>query len=426
MRNIILITSDSVRADHCSFMGYKRETTPNLDKMAEKGVLFENAYSPSSRTLPSMASFFTGDLVYQYIKCNSEEEFGKNGRLNLKRKRTLAEALSKKGYTTGAFNPNAYASRYFGFDKGFDYFQDFLLDTSMFDRFIKGNSSMSLIRNAKNMVMKKEVYKPWESYYEDIINWIENAKEPFFLWVFLLDTHFPFLSQRRYRRWSNFFDTYYYNWKFYKTLMDKKVYLSEKGGKKIVDAYDSSIYYADHFFKRFLRDSKDYDPLIIFHSDHGENFGEKGLWGHGHFRPCLYEINIHVPLIIYNADIKKRVDKPVSSLNLYPALLNFADSGKLSSSALTDGKEWVISKDIDYLRGGKEIFSVRLGEWKFITGQNEIDELYYLKGDPNEQENLIKEHPKLTEEMRKIVESHIKQEMEKRKIHERISRLKGK
>lgn len=426
MRNIVLVTADSVRADHCRFMGYKRETTPNLDKMAKKGLCFENAYAPSSRTLPSMVSFFTGDLITEYINCNSLEKFGENGKLNLKRKKTLAEALSERGYTTGAFNPNTYASRYFGFDKGFDYFRDFLFDAGLFDRYFKGGKLAHMIRNVKILKEKNHVFKTWESYYEDIINWIENAEEPFFLWVFLLDTHFPFLSPRKYRKWTNLFDMYYSNWIFYKTIRDKKIYFSEKGKNKLVNAYDSSLYYADHFFNHLLKDSKDYDPLIIFHSDHGENFGERGLWGHGHFRPCLYEENTHVPLIIYNANIKKRVDKPVSLLDLYPTLLNFADTEKLSSSALTDGKEWAISKDIDYFRGGVEIFSVRLGKWKFITGQNEMDELYNIKEDPNEQENMVGEYPKLVEKMKSIVKSYIKHEVEKRRIRERASRLKGK
>lgn len=424
MRNIVLITSDALRADHCSFMGYKRETTPNLDKMAREGLCFENAYSPSSRTLPSMVGVLTGDLITQYTKCDSQEAFGKNGRLNIKRKKTLAEALSEKGYTTGAFNPNAYASRYFGFDKGFDYFQDFLLDADMLDRFIKSGKSAYMIRNIKNFVQKKEAFKTWEGYYHGILSWVNNAKQPFFLWVFLLDTHFPFLPRRPYRKWTNLFDMYYYNWKFYKTLTDKKVYLSEKGKHKIEGAHDSALYYTDHFLGCLLQDLMDYDPVIIFHADHGESFGEKGLWGHGHFRPTLYEENIHVPLVVYNGNEKGRIEKPVSLVDLYPALLGFADGNKLSSPLM--GNDWVLSKDIDYVREGKEVFSVRLRQWKFITGQNETDELYNLKEDPNEQENLINEHGEFAKEMRGIIESSVDQQRENRRIRERVSRLKAK
>lgn len=188
MRNIVLVTSDSVRADHCSFMGYKRKTTPNLDKMAKKGLCFENACAPSSRTIPSMVSFFTGDLITEYINCNSLEKFGENGKLNLKRKKTLAESLSERGYTTGAFNPNTYASRYFGFDKGFDYFRDFLFDTGLFDRYFKGSKLAQAIRNIKNLITKEEVFKTWESYYKDIINWIENTKERFFFYGYSCST----------------------------------------------------------------------------------------------------------------------------------------------------------------------------------------------------------------------------------------------
>lgn len=422
-RNIILVTADSVRADHCSFMGYNRKTTPNLDKMAKNGLCFENAYAPASRTLSSMISFFTGDLITQYNNCTSEEKFGKNGRLNLKRKKTLAKALAERGYTTGAFNPNAYASRYFGFDKGFSYFQDFLFDTSTFDKYIKGGKSMQIIRNFKNLLTKSEVFKTWEKYYEEITNWIRNAEEPFFLWVFLLDTHFPYFVPRKYKKWGSLLDMYRVNYKLYNTISKLNVDFPEEDVRKAVDSYDDSIYYADKFFSRLVEDTKEYDPLIIFHSDHGEGFFERGFYGH--FFPFLYEEVIKVPLIIYNGGVKGNVKSLVSTLDLYPAILKFADTGEINSSLGSKDRTWVISKDIDFRNGGKEVFSVRLGDWKFITGQNETNELYNFKEDQYERSNLVNKHLSLVAELRGIIDDRSRRELETKKIKNKVANIKG-
>ena len=110
MRSIILITWDSVRADHCSCYGYSRKTTPFLDNLARKGLKFENAIISGVPTPVSMAGIFTS-------KYNSD------GKIKSK---TLAETLSKNGYITAAFHSNPYASRYFGFNRGFKYFKDYV------------------------------------------------------------------------------------------------------------------------------------------------------------------------------------------------------------------------------------------------------------------------------------------------------------
>ena len=93
-RNIVLITLDSVRADHCSFMGYHRETTPNIDRMAREGLCFENAIAPSVPTGPSIFGVFTGE----YCPIGGEDFSEKKWRKEFKRRKTLAEVLSQKGY----------------------------------------------------------------------------------------------------------------------------------------------------------------------------------------------------------------------------------------------------------------------------------------------------------------------------------------
>jgi len=426
-RNIVLITLDSVRADHCSFMGYYRETTPNIDRMAREGLCFENAIASEVGTPSSMITIFTGE--YSGINPTADP---RPWREVIKNRKTLAQVLSEKGYATGAFNPNAYASSYYGFNKGFSYFEDFLysneqssrgtlrrLYAKIFDiveREKKG--TFSTLRNFMMFLGKEEIFRSWESYYDLILKWISKAINPFFLWVLIIDTHHPYLAPRRFRKYSNFFEMWYSNYKLQKSKWKNKLSLRER--EWLVNAYDDSIRYADSFIRRLWNDLKNLDPIFIIHADHGEGFGEHGLYAHHvHF---LYEEFIHVPLVIYNADVKGRIDKPISLLGLAPTILELIgeENEFPSKSFLNQCEDWVVS---EVFEGEKRRVAVRMKDWKFITGQKDEDELYNLKKDPHEQENVINEHPELAKEMKKIAEIHVKQEMKKRRIRERISRL---
>jgi len=424
-RNIVLITLDSVRADHCSFMGYHRETTPTLDKMARGGLYFENAIAAGVGTPASMMGAFTGRFAPLTDEVNP-----KMYRSEFTKRKALAQVLSKLGYSTGAVVPNTFASSYFGFNKGFQFFQDFLKDGSKFYErifegvFRKNSRTAFIVRNIMNFLLKREVFTPWEKYYDEIIDWVENTKEPFFLWVLLMDTHFPYLAPRKFRKWSNFLSMYYSNWKLQSVNFENR--LTEKVKQKLINAYDDSIRYADEFVRRLMKDLEDCDPIYIVHSDHGEGFGEHGFYMHGFVKNkavCLYEELIHIPLIIYNADIKGRIEEPVSLLGLAPTILEIiGESNEFpSKSFLNGGNRWIIVRAVE---NGRIKVAVRMKNWKFITGQKNIDELYNLKEDPNETQNLINKYPKLAKEMRKIAESHIKHEIEVRKIKNKIQGMK--
>ena len=419
-RNIILITFDSLRADHCSFMGYHRETTPTLDKMARKGLYFENAIASGVPTPTSMVGVFTGD--YAYVDISSADP--KSWRRELATRLTIAQVLKRERYFTGAFHENPYVSSYFGFNKGFDYY--YCDDTNKYKNFklkihdkilVPLFRKLGFSRMIPDMLMGVGLSARWESFYSYILEWINKTKKPFFLWILLLDTHIPYIPPRKYRRCSNILEIYYYNWKIGKTVR-AKTKQSKEWRDKIIDAYDDCIRYADAFVKRLWEDIKDYDPILIIHADHGDGFCEHGFYYHR--VPCLYEELIHVPLIIYNADVKGKVEKPVSLLGIAPTILELIGMKNEfpSESLLHGGKDWVIVKAY----GGK--IAVRTKEWKYIVGQKEEEELYYLKKDPHEQVNLIYEYPKLVDEFKKIVDLHIKCESEKRKIHDIARRLR--
>ena len=429
-RNIVMITLDSVRADHCSFMGYHRKTTPTIDKMARKGLYFENAIASGPGTPVSLVGVFTGD--YANVSGTNPQPW----RELLKQRKTLAQVLVNMGYTTGAFNPNPFVSSYFGFNKGFRYFQDFVFTESeviihkiykkIFEKVAKSGKRglASTLRNIKNLIFKEEIFKPWESFYDDIINWVERAKEPFFLWILLLDTHHPYLAPRKYRRWSNLFDMWYYNYKLQKEKWMPN--FSEKEKQKLINAYDDAIYYADNFIKKLWNDLKDYDPIFIIHADHGEAFGEHdNIYGHG---PFLYEEFIHVPLVIYNADVRGKIEDPVSLLSISPTILELIDLKTEnifpSKNILNREDCWIISKIIFDEKMQKWRIAVRMKDWKYIEGQKNEQELYNLRRDPNEQRNVIYEYIDIAKEIKNIVKQHLKQGNEKRRIRESILKLK--
>ena len=427
-RNIVLITFDSLRADHCSFMGYHRKTTPTLDKMAKEGLWFENAIAPSTNTFVSMPSILTGNFP------DFEKEFGIAPKVRefIAQRKTWVQEL-KKSYHTYGISSNPFFSGYFGFDKDFEILYDFLYYGSEVDskliRIIRkllrklgnlrsqGKSILfAILENLLALTFREDIYKRWEDYYYLIDHLLTTMEQPFFLWIFVIDTHHPWLIPKRYRHFSKHLDNLY----SFNLVIRANPDPQKMNKRRLINSYDDAIYYSDTLLSKLIKDLSHFDPIYIVHADHGEGFGEHGYYKHPSF---LYEESIHVPLVIYNADVKGRIDKPVSLLGLGPTILELIgeENEFPSESFLHEGKDWVISKVFE---GGKRKVAVRTKDWKFITGQKEEDELYYLKEDPYEQENVISEHPELAKEMRKIVKIHVKQEMERRRIHERISRIK--
>jgi len=425
-RNIILITFDSLRADHCSFVGYYRKTTPTLDKMAKEGLVFENAIASGVPTPTSMMGVFTGE--YSYVEPSSL--IPEHWRREFATRKTLAQILTEKGYSTGAVHENVRVSHHFGFNKGFKYYND--LPTvgggvgvkklhNMF-AYLFGKLGFSI--EISDLLMSVGTCSRWEAYYDIIINWIRKTKKPFFLWILLLDTHTPYIPPRKFR--SNLLEVYYYAWKLGKA--SRGVYkLNNNDIKKIIDIYDSCICYADEFVKKLWKDVKNYDPILIIHSDHGDGFGEHGFYQHAAING-LYEELIHVPLIIYNASIKGRIKAPVSLLGIPPTVLELIGEENVfpSESLLNSRNEYVISKIIS---AGKIKVAVRTEGWKYIVGQKREGELYNLKEDPREQINLIYDHPDIVRELNEIAKRHIKHAQELSRIRSRLrfisSKLKG-
>jgi len=366
MKNIVLITFDSLRADHCGYCGYNRNTTPNMDELAKQGVAFTNAVSPASRTNPSMAGIFTGEPLLTRGKVSNSQ----HSKYHLRRYGTIAENLHEDGYTTAAFCPNAYSSRYYGFDRGFDKFEDFLFNTKeyqkLFDKHITDSNIYTLFRNLRNLIRKEEAFRSWDTYIDDMVEWANKQEKPYFMWGFSLDTHFPYIIPSENRIWSNAWKTYYYNWKCNNLLDEYDIDISESVIQGITDIYDDSIHYGDQLIGELRKRLGD-DTVFIMCADHGEALGERGLYGH--FYPSLYEENIHVPLVIGGIDSSKQIDQPTSLTMLPEIIEKIADGEELNAS----GSDYALSTTYDGRRN-RNLISIKTRDYKYhLSNESEGD-----------------------------------------------------
>jgi arylsulfatase A-like enzyme len=294
--NVLLITLDTLRADHLSTYGYKR-TTPNLDKFASEGLKFDYAIANSPWTLPSHATIMTGLYTHEH-----KAEIMTGGKLNGKFF-TLAEAFSENGYQTAAFVANEYSiTANQGFAKGFSYYNNLFWSVEDAVR----------LTNIGEKIRFKILLSPQLKWYDmgrksaddvnnEFISWLSGRTDrPFFVWLNYFDVHDPYRSYPP-------FDTEYGT---KPALGDPGSFgaigASDWGGELSpeetqwkLDAYDSAIAYLDdrvgRLFKELQKDNLYNNTIIVVTSDHGEAFGEHGLYGHAN---SLYRELLHVPLFL--------------------------------------------------------------------------------------------------------------------------------
>jgi arylsulfatase A-like enzyme/Tfp pilus assembly protein PilF len=359
--NVVVITIDTLRADHLGCYGYKRIKTPNIDALAAAGARFERAYSPVPVTLPAHTAIFTGT----YPMLSGIHDFSAN-QLSPQQP-TLASILKEHGYATGAVVGSAVLDSRFGLNHGFDFYYDHF----DFNRLDEANLD--------------QMERPGNLVADQALDWLgRNYQKKFFLWMHLYDPHYPYTPPAPY----------------------SKEYATHP--------YDGEIAFADEQVGRLLRFLKqkglDQNTVIVLSGDHGESLGEHGEKTHGFF---IYNATLHVPLIIHLPGMKsaKLVPSPVSLTDIVPTVLHSLKIDVPSPvqgndlSALLAGREPGATRDIY-----SESFLARIHfNWSELRGvQNEsyhfIDapkpELYDLSKDPGETRNLLSEKKAVGEEMR--------------------------
>lgn len=366
-----MISIDSLRADRCGHLGGK-ELTPTLDKMADDGVAFTEAVAPGPKTPESMPAVFTGQQWCSPSKQFNLESWVDSIRPHMQAHDTLAQKLSRKGYETIGFSPNGFTTEYFGFDHGFDHFEDFIDD-----EFRPGFDIPNFLRGLIKFVRKEGNWKTWERYYDQVFESVQSATEPYFLWVFLLDVHSPYLVPREYRRENSFLEMLSANWRRDSASESEEVH------SNLLSAYDDTVPYIDDFLSRLQQDIADTNPVYVVHSDHGEAFGERGYYGHDRL---LYQENVHVPFVLGNTRFESTLDRPVSLMAI-PDLLEAIADEQLKSFVEELGADIWRHPAVAHSEEGERT-ALRLGSYKYISKRNGSPELYNLDRDPDERENI--------------------------------------
>jgi arylsulfatase A-like enzyme len=400
--NMIVVVIDTLRADHLSCYGYARKTSPNLDRVAEKGVLFENAFSSSSWTLPSHASFLTGRYAYDHGAWR--DALGK-------KHPTLGEVLQKSGYRTAAISANKlYFTRRQGFGRGFLHFEDYFhsfADSSMRtvygSRFRKHILARLGFTNAPARKLAGDVNR-------STLSWIARDRtRPFLILLNYFDLHGPYLPPRPYRaRFSRHSDPGGIINPFSGPDFPK---LSAEELQGEVDAYDGAIAYVDESIGRLLAELDRLqlmdNTIVVITSDHGESFGEHGLIEHAN---SLYMPEIRVPLIFWAPRLLPagiRIQEPVSNAAVPATLMELLGTKQdlfpvpslaslWNDGVATKGPWYALSEIAQTFYEGKPrspsnrgwMKSLVTSRWHLIVHERMPEELYDWRMDSQELINL--------------------------------------
>jgi len=401
-QKVILITVDSLRADHLNCLGYDKPTTPNIDALARKGVLFSKAFSNGGGSATSFPSIMTSTYASMNIPSNRHNAFW----IKLSEKwSTIAEVLKHAGFYTAAFkNFKDDLCSIFGYNKGFDLFDEIIhLNDKTIDKMYR-----------KIRYLQGYKYVRANKINQRAISWCNKTKENFFLWLHYMDVHLPYNPKNI--SLPNRIQTI----KLVKKMQNEPDHLSQQEIEKVTDLYDAEIRYLDSRIGELLSKLMKIgiapdETLFILLSDHGDQFMEHGEFGHGR----LYDEVLHVPLILCGPDIKRNtvIQEQVSLLDVAPTITHllgietvetFCGTSLLPLVEGENGKtSHVISEEI-----GQD-YSCRTQNWKYIRhDRSDTYELYNLQVDPKEKLNVLYEYPEIVEELDQILNQHI--EMEKR------------
>lgn len=391
--NIVMVTADSLRADHCGFIDAGTDLTPNLTALAEDGTVFESAVSPGPRTPTSVPEMLTGEIL-PHGAPGSYSEYVSRFANHLKRHQTLPERLSELGYTTVAFSANPWTSTRCGVDEIFDEFYDVATtDPNVVEDVANSLAAGTAVPTLGDWFaqwrQRRGFFSQWPTFFDEVRETLRRVPEPYFVWIFLLDTHNPYLVPRRDRVESSTVGMYYGLIRG-NALITHDSEFSNFGSElpssvetRIRRAYRDTVRSVDRFALELLTVVDGTDTVVVINSDHGEAFNEHGTYGH---QQALYEENVHVPLLVRgpDGDDGQSISRPIS-LRTLPQLLE----AYARDSASVRPEEWTEPSVIARSEGGSKI-AVRTEDRKYIrTGDGA--ELYDLTDDPGERRNIVNE-----------------------------------
>ncbi len=393
-KNVILISLDTLRADHLSFMGYPRQTSPTLDRLARNGVAFTQCISQAPWTTPSHFSMLTG--TYPTIH-GGDRPFQEKRRWWNDHLPTMADILDTHGYTTGAFTGRGSISAEFGFYKGFDFYNESERDAN-------GSDIYTIVNKA--------------------IEWLRSNKtRTFFLFVHTYEPHGPFS------------DDYF--------VLKERISTEDVLGHKIA-RYDGDIRHTDFYIGKLVAAMEELSLLdktiLVITSDHGEDLFEREIarpvnlnplrgakdYDHGH---SLYDDLLRVPLIYHGLGPEarqNRVESQVRSIDILPTIIDYLDlrpmagiQGESLRRHIEGAREEDLPAFSEATSYGTRRESVRTGDFKYIRrisyGEliydssagfplTPVHELYNLTVDHGETRNIAAAEPGKLKELQELLQ----------------------
>ena len=381
--DVYLLVTDATRADHLSLYGYERDTTPFLEEFARSAVVFRNAVSQGTHTIVSTPSLLASCYPSQHGVKNYSNVLADRFKL-------LPEYLKENGYATHAYVTNPHLRPASGYAQGVDQYE-----------YVKAwDQTPAAVANQK------------------LLSWLDSQASytPAFSFMFYIDAHNPYKPPEP---WRSRFDPEWEgepisDWKHEWDRPDPKRL------RNLVAQYDGGIAYWDDEFRKLVLDLKARgrfdNALIVYTSDHGEEFWEHGFWGHN---KVVYEGLVHVPLVVSFPvplrfpplpRVSGAIDAVVSSVDVLPTVLDYIGIAPDPTIAGTTALPQVLGADdgatrVAYLEeildqyGPYDIRGVRTSTRKYVrvlnfegdTSGSEM--LFDLVEDPGEQHNLVDSDP---------------------------------
>ena len=427
--NLLLIVLDTVRADHLALYGGPRVTTPHLDRFAERATVFEDCMSPAPWTLPTHASLFTG-LPATVHGCN-----GLRQRLD-PRWDTLAEHLHASGYQTLGLSSNPFLDAARGFDQGFDLWRNPISGP------ISGRRPLvRLLRDALGAPDRADDAEA-TAVNRRLAHWFGHevdSDRPWFVFVNHIEAHAPYDPPSRTLRFTD--DTVRRRWRardqhylMQTQALTGRTMLDENDLRELRDLYDEEIAFVDAKVGALLdhlERSGELDRTVVaITSDHGEQFGEHGLFDH------VYSVDeplLRVPLVVRWPGQTQAVRDPLprQTHDLFPTLLTLAgiddvrpvgsDARDLRESVAPDRERlaalesplisnvaaWAARiPDADYRRFLRDRHALRRGAWKLTTAADEDPRLYDVHRDPQELVDKARTLPDSVTVLERRLEAH--------------------
>ena len=404
--NIVLLVLDTVRSLDLSVYGYFRRTTPALERLAQRGVVFDRAIATAPWTLPAHASMFTGRWLH-------EQSTGWKDPLDATFP-TLAEVLTAQGYASGGFVANlGFCDRKYGLARGFAHYEDHplnwrtTLQGSNIGRWLIGRRFMIRIFGHPSMWTRKSA----TSVTDDFLQWSgSQGNRPYFAFLNFIDAHHRYY-------WTQPFNTLFRTDSALAPAAPRHIRELPDGFNAkppSIAEYDRSITYIDSELDRLFRELERRGTLdrtlVIVTSDHGEEFFEHGLIGHGN---GLYHPSLSVPLILAlpgKVPANQRVPQVVSMRDLPATILDLTGgdharfpgrslartwqpspaAGAVPDTVLAE-VGWVWHRPAWYPASKGSMKSLYTDSLHLIFNGDSTYELYNLTHDPWEQQNLAVE-----------------------------------